>query len=322
MTKDDRAIDEYGKRLLAPLQSTPPMDPQIAASIKEKYLLQGEMLRKEFMSRTKGEDSEEAQMKAGISPGRRSLPWMKVLVGALLALIILIGSSATVYAAQNSLPGDPLYLIKSLSEDIRLSITSSPQSKLQLTLDFTDRRMGEITTLLSNGKDLPNQASERFNGELDSALLLAAQMDDAKMKNALGKIKILAEDQGMSMDKLINQLPEQAEPAIIRLQQRLQEQIEMSNFGVKDPQAFRSEIRERERQLHQHGPNKNSSDPDADSIATPAVDTETPEQPADRNNQNNNHQPSDAPGHNGSGSSQGNPNPGNGNQNANKTPMP
>jgi hypothetical protein len=83
------------------------------------------------------------------------MPVMKALVGTLIALVILIGSSLTVYASQGSLPGESLYLIKSWSEDVRLSFATSPQTKLNLTLDFTDRRMDEINSLVESGKTFP-----------------------------------------------------------------------------------------------------------------------------------------------------------------------
>jgi hypothetical protein len=228
---------------------------------------------------------------------------MKALVGAVLALLILVGSTATVYASQSSLPGDPLYIVKSLSEDFRLSFTTSPQAKLDLTLTYTERRIGEITTLVSFGKLLPDKASDRFKGELEDALLLAANMDDDNLERALGKIKQAAESQGTTLEELITNLPDQAEPAILRLQQRLAEQIYLSNFGESDPSSFRQEIQARHNQREKrHGPLKTEN--------PGKLSTEDAKQPNNGNRNNENHQKLETPGNNNEGTGHGKSTPG------------
>jgi hypothetical protein len=166
MSKADREMDEYGKRVLTPLQATQPIDPDRAKEIRKNYLVQAESLRKEMASQdtvviTKQDNNRSK--KAGIRPLQ---PLFKILAGVLLAVIFLVVGSASVYAAQNSLPGEPLYAVKTLVEDIQLSLVTSPQTRLELTLNYSNRRMDEITSLISAGKILPEKASQRFRGEL------------------------------------------------------------------------------------------------------------------------------------------------------------
>ncbi|OGO29260.1 MAG: hypothetical protein A2136_10800 [Chloroflexi bacterium RBG_16_54_11] len=235
-------------------------------------------------------------------------------------MVILAGSSITVYASQSSLPGDLLYPVKSLSEDIRLTLTSSPQAKLDLTLDYTDRRMGEITALISGGGNVPDQASKRFNDELDRALILAAGMDDVHMRSALRQIRRMADSQGMTMEELISRLPVQAAPAISHLQQRLQEQIELSLMGENDPAAFRNHVRER--QHRPHGQNKSATETTQPGTTLP-VTSATPGGAGNGNGQGNDrHQSTDVPGHGGTPPGQGKSTPGNGNHGSEKTPEP
>lgn len=295
MTRVDDELDEYGKHVLAPLRAAPPMGLPLAEQEKARFMNLGAKLQQDLSPQSSGIDQYNDHPALRSTRVRQPLPLLKFLVATLLALVVLVGSSITVYAAQNSLPGEPLYVIKSWSEDIRLSITSSPKARLDLTLDYTNRRMGEITSLLATGKVLPPQTSERFQVELENALLLAAQMDDKQMQNALKKIRHLAESQGMTIEELVTILPEQAEPAIAHLQQRLQEQVTLSSIGEYDPQAFRSEIRGRQR-LH---PGTHKSTPASDNSGTPL--------PTGNGNGhgNGNHQPSEVPGHSGNGPGQG-----------------
>ena len=296
MTRADGELDEYGKRACAPLRSAPPIDPQVLAAEKSKFLLQGESLRQSLIPRSSEEYTERENRRLETFRRGRRLPLFKAMVVSILVLIFLVGSSITVYAAQSSLPGEPLYTIKSWSEDVRLSMTFSTKAKLNLTLDYTNRRVDEISRMAASGKAMNNQFSERLQNELDNALELATQLDDPQMQNALGNIKKQAENQGMTIEELISKLPSQAEPAIIHLQERLNEQVNLSTIGEKNPQAFRSEVRERLRKGPKHSPTSGESQSSPAGLSN----TPMPEQEDD--------------GHGGQGNGHGLSTPGNGNR--------
>jgi len=325
MTRADNELDEYGKRVLAALRPVPPINPQVTAEAKKQFLIQGEVLRQELISQTGGVDLVLARRKPNIMQLFQHKPLMKALVAILLAVfVILAGSSFTVYAAQSSLPGQTLYPLKSWSENVRLSMTFSTKAKLDLVLNYTNRRMGEISSLLAGGKALNDQTSERFQRELEDALQLAAQQDDTQIQNALSQIKSHAEHQGLTMEGLIGTLPPQAKPAMLHLQERLVEQVHLSTIGEADPQAFRLQIRERLQK--RQGPSHLTDTDEPQS--TPAEPTVIPMPAGDEddhgNGGNGNNQPTDVPGQGGSENDQGQSTPGNGNHgpNASHTPKP
>jgi membrane-associated HD superfamily phosphohydrolase len=252
----------------------------------------------------------------------RQKPVMKSLVALVLVfLFILAGSSVTVYASQSSLPGQPLYAVKSWSEDVRLAMTSSPNAKLSLTLDYTNRRVDEISNLSADGKAVNDQTADRFQRELEDALQLAAQLDDPQMQHALGEIKKHAESQGLTLEELISKLPPQAKTAVVKLQERLNEQVQLSNIGETDPKKYRSQVHERQKNLqrtnHATDVNQSQSTPDEISI------TPIPKQDSNHNGDEKS-QPSEVPGHGGPGNDQGQSTPGKGNhgQNPTHTPKP
>lgn len=309
MSRVENNLDEYGKRALAPLRHAPPIDPSVLSDEKAKFLLHAENLRKNIIP-TRLRPTERKPDTRWV---RLSTPIFKTFVISIFVLLLVAGSSFTVYAAQSSLPGEPLYSVKSLSEDIRLILTFSTKDKLDLTLDFTNRRMGEISNLVEAGKSLPEGTSDRYQHELEDALQLATQMDDQQMFIALGQIKKLAEDQGITIEELLISLPNQTSPAIIHLKERLQEQVQLSTIGEKNPQEFRLEIRERahNRQGLKHAP---ISD---DLESTPAIASVTPMPAQDENGMN---QPTEIPGHGNSGNGQGQSTPGNSNGNHGPNP--
>ena len=224
------------------------------------------------------------------------------------------------YAAQSSLPGEPLYPLKSWSESVRLSMTFSTKAKLNLTLDYTNRRVDEISSLLAGGKGMNDQTSDRLQRELDNALQLAAQLDDTQLQKASEQIKSHAENQGMTMEELISTLPPQAEPAIRHLQERLNEQVQLSSIGESDPKAFRMQIRERAQK--RYGPNPAS---DVDQPQPSPTDLPVTPVPGknDKGNGNQGDQSTDTPGHGGQGGKeQSTPESGNHGPDESQTPKP
>jgi hypothetical protein len=317
MNHSDEELNKFGKRILSPLSQVDPLDPASIAQERAKFLAQVEHLRTYLPVVTNNETEKQSNREDRIYLRKQRMPLFRALIAVLVVVILLAGSSATVFAAQNSLPGEPLYAIKSLSEDVRLTMALNPQTKLDLTLTYTNRRAEEISSLVANGEELPTQTSARYQLELEQALDLAAQMNDQQMQVALIQIKNRAEKQGMTMEELLANLPEQASPAILRLQERLQEQVMLSSFGESDPQAFRNEIRERQkiRQSLKH-----STEPEQ-TEEIPLIADNTP-MPGQDNNGNEMGQPTQMPGHNGQGNGQDESLPGNGNHGPGPTHSP
>lgn len=62
--------------------------------------------------------------------------------------ILALGLSGISMAAQISLPGEPLYPIKTFTENIRYSLSVSSESRAKINLVFANERVGEIKQLL------------------------------------------------------------------------------------------------------------------------------------------------------------------------------
>jgi hypothetical protein len=317
MNKSDEELNNFGKRIFSGLRQVNPPDPATIAEERAKFLVQAENLRSNVSAVITADMHDKTKPRVNKFRWKQPVPLFRALIAVMVVVILLAGSSATVFASQNSLPGDPLYAIKSIGEDLRITMARSPQTKLDLTLTYTNRRISEISSLVSNGEELPTQTYERYQQELEHALDLAVQMNDQQMHAALIQIKNRAENQGMTMEELLASLPEQASPAIIRLQERLQEQVMLSSIGESDPQAFRNEIRERQ-QIRQSMKHSTGSDQPKE---VPGLNKKTPE-PGQDNNGTEMDVPTQMPGHNGQGNDQDQTMPGNGNHGAGPTHSP
>jgi hypothetical protein len=95
------------------------------------------------------------------------------VIAVLVVLVIVLfgGTTATVLASQNSIPGDTLYPIKTTLERTRLSLARSSDARVELQLEFAEQRLGEIEALIKEGRfQNISPAVTAFEGHIFKAL--------------------------------------------------------------------------------------------------------------------------------------------------------
>lgn len=83
----------------------------------------------------------------GIWPAARR--WAPAMIGVLLAIVL---SSRAYYVSADSLPGDALYPVKRVAEQVQLLTTLNADAKARLRVQFNDRRLSETQQLLENSR--------------------------------------------------------------------------------------------------------------------------------------------------------------------------
>ncbi len=82
-------------------------------------------------------------------------------------IVILLAGGGTVAASSNSLPDEPLYVVKLVTENIRLALTTSELGKAELYAEFANRRVDEIIKMAEKGKaSQVVKATDRMNDQL------------------------------------------------------------------------------------------------------------------------------------------------------------
>jgi len=238
-----KKIEKDLQILFERFRDVPDRDPQKEASGRAAFLKQAEALRPRSTQPTQVRHRIRLDPMPPTFLQKVRLPVLSTLLAVILALIVVFGAGATtVYAAQSSLPDSALYPLKTFSEDALLSLTVSPQAKLDLTLDFTDRRLGEIASLQSAGQPIPQKVMDRYQGELDQALQLAAGLDDPMLARSLEQLSLHSEGQLKQLADLVNANPRT--PDLLQLHARLQEQVQAVELGKSDPQGFRQKVQD------------------------------------------------------------------------------
>jgi hypothetical protein len=157
-------------------------------------------------------------MKPILERRRFNMVRIRIIIAIVLALSALGGG--TVYAAQDSLPGDALYPVKLAAERITMMLRGDDVERAERALSFADKRVREMVALTEKGRpeDL-DLTVEKYCYALNMSL--------ARMEAALGNGRSLAGDiaalvaettaQHLSvLDELYDMVPDEAKPAIAR----------------------------------------------------------------------------------------------------------
>lgn len=157
---------------------------------------------------------------AGPAPRPRSKPrfgWLRRPVMALaslaLAFVVLLAMTGVVYAASESVPGEPLYGVKRGFEQARLSVTLADEARVELLHQYSNERLQEIQALQDSGRvDMLGQASADYELQLSQLIggLEAGETDAEQLQ----EIQASLEHHTTVLEALIETAPAAALPGL------------------------------------------------------------------------------------------------------------
>lgn len=156
---------------------------------------------------------------AGRRTGPRRRLWQVAWALAVFLLALILGTAGLALAAEGSLPGEPLYPIKRGSEQLRLALTTTPDSRSALLLSFAERRLDEVAAVCSPAAcpgdllaDLGNQTEEAA-GEIE-------RLPEEEQVEPLKRLVDLTTRQQEVLRTLLERAPEAARPGLERALER------------------------------------------------------------------------------------------------------
>ncbi|PWH14345.1 MAG: hypothetical protein DDG60_07955 [Anaerolineae bacterium] len=223
-------LDPQLKQLLDDLKPVPPRDPQRAARGRARFLAESAQ-----------PVSENAFLRLinQILQFRKERFSMNTILTLVLVFAALFGGTAgTVYAAQDALPTETLYPVKTLTEDLRLALASEPEARLTLLTDLAQTRVEEMTQLAQAGVVPPEATLTRWQEQTRQALELAASLPEADMLRTMEQLRDRLRDQL----RLVEQCAATGEPlqTMTRARDQLQQHLQLLENGLADPQGFRN----------------------------------------------------------------------------------
>jgi len=177
-----------------------------------------------------------------------------------IAALVLGGGGITVAAAQSSQPDQALYNLKLWSEDVRIDLASNPEVQSKLALEFADRRLAEIQTILQSGGAPSEGVQIRYQAQVEQAIQFALNLPDGQATQMLAMVHSrLQTQQNLVLQFQIGGNPEGA-AVLARTRQMIQERIQWAEAGISDPAAMRNLFRQREQYLLTPGNRNNTGD--------------------------------------------------------------
>lgn len=232
-------LDPELERALEDLKKVPERDPQAAARGRARFLSEA--------ARLQPVSGSQRQRQTGWNPNiRKERLAMNALFSILIVFAMLIsGGATTVYAAQDDLPGQALYPVKTWSEDIRLQFTADPQQEIDLLMDFAQRRVEEMVALAAQGLTPPAEVQMRLEQHLGQALQIAAGLDDAAMQAAMQRIQTALQNDL----QIMLQAGGDASQNLIQARSTIETRLRLVESGQADPQGLRQTLRQ-EQEVH------------------------------------------------------------------------
>jgi len=123
-------------------------------------------------------------------PGLKlNLQFMPIkIITAVLAVAVILGGSATAFAAEGSLPGDALYSVQSATEQVRGWMKFSSASKAEWHAKMTEKRLGELDNLLSEGKITEEQKTKLEEKIQNRVEMASQQFEKMKERGEAGRV--------------------------------------------------------------------------------------------------------------------------------------
>lgn len=162
-------------------------------------------------------------------------PARLAVISTLLALAMTVSAAPTLaLASQSALPGDPLFVVKRMVEQIQLATTLDADDRAVLQLDFVQNRVDEIVALASTERfeDIPPSV-DGFRAEIDQtavAFRAVAERDAKRGQWLVEQVENCLKNGAEALGRLRDSSLPAAQPII-------QEAVEVSEVGAQVVQA-------------------------------------------------------------------------------------
>lgn len=168
---------------------------------------------------------------------------MNVLLSILVITGLLFGGGVTVQAAQNDLPNEPLYGLKTFSEDASLQWQNTPETQINRLMSLTQVRVQEMERLTDEGVPVPDQVRTRLEQHLQQALQVCSTLEDAALEQTLLRVRDQLRQQDRDMQQLQTHATAAEMPALNQVREMLQLRLQLVDDGLLNHEMFRNAVR-------------------------------------------------------------------------------
>jgi hypothetical protein len=245
MTQTPEERDPQLEPWLDSLKAAPPRDPARRARGRAAFLSAANSVQPVSAAPQSRLNHWKNTIRGFFRPQQERKPMFSTFGTILLiAALLLGGGGATAVAAQTAEPDGALYLVKVWSEEVRFDLARTDQNRLELALQFANRRMAEIQNQFALG-EVPDEALQlRLQNQLELALRLAAGLPPEEAPGALLRVQTAFQNQLRAAEawQIAGPAGEQVREQVRAM---LQERLNLCAEGLQDPLLLRQRMQER-----------------------------------------------------------------------------
>lgn len=167
---------------------------------------------------------------------------MNMLLSILVIAGMLFGGGVAVNAAQDDLPNEPLYSLKTWSEDVSLKFEDDPEVRIDRLMQLAQLRVQEMIRLVDVGEPVPDQVRLRLEQHLQQAIQTCLTVDEPTLDRTLLQIRDRLRDQDRDMDRLQLHTQDQL-PLLTQTRTMLRERLRLVEEGLLNHEMFRERVR-------------------------------------------------------------------------------
>ena len=243
MKQLENMLDSQLEDWFSSLRPITPRTPQAAKRGKNNFLAQAQSISAPVSKMNEQRHTRWIYSLQKYFKSKEYSPMYATIASFVLVLALMFGGTgAAVSAAQNSLPNQSLYPVKTFTEDLALRYTFRSTQRFQMELDYATRRLTEMAHLGKMGQEVPETTFQRLEEHLDQALIIAAQFEEAEMIRALHQIR---ERLQLHIEAIPDDLDH--DPLMIRIRETIQSRLSWAESGLDEPNIFRHEAQIRTR---------------------------------------------------------------------------
>jgi hypothetical protein len=174
---------------------------------------------------------------------------MKLITIATI-LSLLLGGGITAVGAQDSLPGDLLYPVKTLVEDIELGLATDPETEFDIALNHAFKRFEEIQILLDEGEVVGEAHLLAWQEAFQRALQYGVNTEDP-----IGKL-LMVQQQLKYQEEMMNKGEQTGVPFQNQFERMMNYQAGLVDASIENPELLASELEFMANYSNQYGEEK------------------------------------------------------------------
>lgn len=157
---------------------------------------------------------------------------MNLIISTLVIAGLLFGGGATVRAAQDDLPNEPLYAVKMWSEETSLQFQNNPQDKADYLMTMAQTRIEEMAQLVTDGEPIPEETLILLQQHIQQALQLCTNTEDVTCDQIMLQIRDRLQEQDHLMQQLLEDCPTDAKPILLQTRDMLRTHLQLVEDGL------------------------------------------------------------------------------------------